>query len=258
MACKVSPYSFMYTVKDPDSHSEFGHQETKDSFDTKGHYFVHLPTGSHQYVSYYVSANHETAPIVHIQHPGYTGYSHEMFDVSPELYSRSLSYSKSEFPNFSKVKIPTYSNVEIPNYSKVHVPNYSNVEVPTYSKVDVSSNSEKYEEPSYTVSEIPSSSKHGVLSKSEYEAPATNGLGAVASPQYAFGYGVKDDYTGSDFGHEETRDGYDTKGSYYVNLPDGRLQKVSYYVSGDSGFVAEVTYVGEALYPDESTKTTYV
>ncbi|XP_047471424.1 proline-rich protein 3-like [Penaeus chinensis] len=40
------------------------------------------------------------------------------------------------------------------------------------------------------------------------------------------------------------------KGSYYVLLPDGRLQKVAYTVNGDSGFVAEVSYEGEAQYPE--------
>ncbi|XP_076059591.1 pro-resilin-like [Oratosquilla oratoria] len=67
--------------------------------------------------------------------------------------------------------------------------------------------------------------------------------------KYDFDYTVKDEYSGNDFGHQESRDGYNTKGSYYVLLPDGRLQKVSYTVNGDSGFVAEVTYEGEAKYP---------
>ncbi|XP_068238946.1 pro-resilin-like [Palaemon carinicauda] len=66
--------------------------------------------------------------------------------------------------------------------------------------------------------------------------------------KYDFNYAVKDDYSGNDFGHQEARDGYDTQGSYYVLLPDGRLQKVSYNVNGDSGFVAEVTYEGEPQY----------
>ncbi|XP_076061291.1 cuticle protein 19-like [Oratosquilla oratoria] len=70
------------------------------------------------------------------------------------------------------------------------------------------------------------------------------------SPKYDFNYAVKDDDSGNDFGHQETRDGDRTEGSYYVQLPDGRLQKVTYYVDGDSGFVVNVEYEGEAHYPE--------
>lgn len=84
---------------------------------------------------------------------------------------------------------------------------------------------------------------HSVLSSS----------GIIQGPaQYDFNWVVRDDYSGNDFGHQESRDGYDTKGSYYVQLPDGRLQTVQYYVNGDSGFVADVTYEGEAQYPQQS------
>ena len=61
---------------------------------------------------------------------------------------------------------------------------------------------------------------------------------------------MKDGYSGADFGHEESRDGDATSGSYTVQLPDGRLQKVTYYVDGDNGYVAEVSYEGEAQYPE--------
>ncbi|XP_069972830.1 cuticle protein 7-like [Penaeus vannamei] len=67
--------------------------------------------------------------------------------------------------------------------------------------------------------------------------------------QYNYDYAVIDDYSGNNYGHQESRDGYNTQGSYYVQLPDGRLQKVTYYVDGDSGYVAEVTYEGQAQYP---------
>ena len=45
-----------------------------------------------------------------------------------------------------------------------------------------------------------------------------------APPYYNYGYAVKDPYTYADFGHEETRSGDNTKGSYQVLLPDGRRQ----------------------------------
>ncbi|XP_050720280.1 cuticle protein 18.6-like [Eriocheir sinensis] len=75
----------------------------------------------------------------------------------------------------------------------------------------------------------------------------------TAPAQYNFNWAVKDDYSGNDFGQEESRDGYNTRGSYYVQLPDGRLQRVDYTVNGDSGFVAQVTYEGEAQYPQQPT-----
>ncbi|XP_037800724.1 cuticle protein 7-like isoform X2 [Penaeus monodon] len=86
----------------------------------------------------------------------------------------------------------------------------------------------------------PSQPAYGYTPQPSYEGPA----------KYDFNYAVKDDYSGNDFGHQEARDGYDTQGSYYVLLPDGRLQKVAYTVNGDSGYVAEVSYEGEAQYPE--------
>ncbi|KAL7646102.1 UNVERIFIED_CONTAM: hypothetical protein RMT77_003003 [Armadillidium vulgare] len=66
---------------------------------------------------------------------------------------------------------------------------------------------------------------------------------------YAFDYGVRDDYTGANFGHQEDSDGDTIKGSYSVALPDGRIQKVNYIADHYNGFQAEVTYEGEATYP---------
>ncbi|XP_045624455.2 cuticle protein 18.6-like [Procambarus clarkii] len=84
-----------------------------------------------------------------------------------------------------------------------------------------------------------------------YNAPVpTYGTPApVAPPKYDFSWALKDDYSRNDFGHQESRDGYDTQGSYSVLLPDGRLQTVTYTVNGDSGYVAQVAYEGQAQYP---------
>ncbi|XP_042866866.1 pro-resilin-like [Penaeus japonicus] len=79
-----------------------------------------------------------------------------------------------------------------------------------------------------------------------YSAPTP----AHAPAKYDFNYAVNDPPSGNDFGHQEARDGDNTQGSYYVQLPDGRLQRVTYTVNGDSGYVADVTYEGEAQYPN--------
>ncbi|XP_076059560.1 pro-resilin-like [Oratosquilla oratoria] len=77
-------------------------------------------------------------------------------------------------------------------------------------------------------------------------APSPSYGAPQAPAKYDFDWAVNDAASGNDFGHQESRDGDYTQGSYYVLLPDGRLQRVNYNVDGDSGFVAEVTYEGEA------------
>merc|ERR1712066_452752 len=53
-------------------------------------------------------------------------------------------------------------------------------------------------------------------------------------PVYTYTYAVADDYSGS----------------YYVNLPDSRVQKVTYSVNADGGYIAEVSYEGTAVFPE--------
>merc|ERR1711931_311879 len=66
-------------------------------------------------------------------------------------------------------------------------------------------------------------------------------------PVYAYNYGVADDYSGANFAQTEQRDGYQTSGSYTVNLPDGRVQTVNYQDNGD-GIVQDVSYTGTPTY----------
>ncbi|XP_068210412.1 cuticle protein 19-like [Palaemon carinicauda] len=75
--------------------------------------------------------------------------------------------------------------------------------------------------------------------------------------KYNFRLGVHDDSTSASFEHQEARDEDETQGSYTVQLPDGRRQTVKYFVNGDSGYVAEVTYEGEARYPDSDESREY-
>ncbi|XP_066948489.1 pro-resilin-like [Macrobrachium rosenbergii] len=68
--------------------------------------------------------------------------------------------------------------------------------------------------------------------------------------RYNFNWAVNHGPSRNDFGHEEAGDGENTQGSYFVHLPDGRLQKVAFRASDDDGYIAEVTYSGEAQFPD--------
>ncbi|XP_071535308.1 larval cuticle protein A2B-like [Panulirus ornatus] len=95
-----------------------------------------------------------------------------------------------------------------------------------------------------------------VYTPPSYSAPHAPSPSYKEDPKpYAFDYGVKDDYSGANFGHNENSDGQAVKGSYKVALPDGRTQIVNYVADHYNGFQAEVSYEGQAVYPD--TKPTY-
>merc|ERR1712183_1158015 len=80
---------------------------------------------------------------------------------------------------------------------------------------------------------------------------------AYGPASYSYDWAVKDDYSGNNYGQTETRNDKSTVGSYYVALPDGRTQKVSYTVDVYGGYVAEVTYEGEAKYPEYKPAPAY-
>merc|ERR1712002_1289569 len=68
---------------------------------------------------------------------------------------------------------------------------------------------------------------------------------------YTYNYAVADDYSNSNFNAAESNDGTGVvQGSYQVNLPDGRTQTVNYHANDIDGYVAEVTYDGQAVYPE--------
>jgi hypothetical protein len=72
----------------------------------------------------------------------------------------------------------------------------------------------------------------------------------VPGMPYDFNYAVKDDYYGTDYSHNAVSDGDVVKGEYRVQLPDGRLQIVRYTADWKTGFHADVSYEGQASYPD--------
>ena len=67
---------------------------------------------------------------------------------------------------------------------------------------------------------------------------------------YQFSYAVNDDDTVFSQSEQGDEDG-DVTGEYSVNLPDGRVQTVQYFADNEDGYTAEVSYEGEAQYPEE-------
>ncbi|XP_069973422.1 cuticle protein 19-like isoform X1 [Penaeus vannamei] len=69
---------------------------------------------------------------------------------------------------------------------------------------------------------------------------------------YEFRYGVRDDYYGNDFGHEEESNGEAVRGRYYVLLPDGRRQVVTYVADHHRGYIATISYENVGVHPHTS------
>lgn len=65
---------------------------------------------------------------------------------------------------------------------------------------------------------------------------------------YEFSYEVNDPDSGSDFGHEESRQDEDAKGTYFVLLPDGRKQIIE-YEADEEGFKPMIRYEEAQGYP---------
>ena len=75
-----------------------------------------------------------------------------------------------------------------------------------------------------------------------------------AKPQpYSYHYGVKDDYSKANFAKQETQDADGrVTGTIIIALPDGRIQTTKYSADAVNGYVAEVSYKGEPVFPDQS------
>ena len=76
-------------------------------------------------------------------------------------------------------------------------------------------------------------------------------MGQKAFEPYVYKYGIQDDLSGTNFEKSESQNVIgNVGGSFSVVLPDGRIQTVTYTADHDNGFVADVTYSGEAVFPD--------
>ncbi|KAK3873202.1 hypothetical protein Pcinc_021771 [Petrolisthes cinctipes] len=69
---KGMPYDFAYAVKDDYSGNDFGHNEQSDGNLVTGEYFVLLPDGRLQTVTY--TADHETGFVADVKYEGEAQY----------------------------------------------------------------------------------------------------------------------------------------------------------------------------------------
>lgn len=72
----------------------------------------------------------------------------------------------------------------------------------------------------------------------------------VPGMPFDFAYAVNDIQTSNDYSHQAKSDGDVTRGEYRVQLPDGRTQIVRYTADWKTGYHADVSYEGEARYPE--------
>nr|CAD7458039.1 unnamed protein product [Timema tahoe] len=105
----------------------------------------------------------------------------------------------------------------------------------------------------------PAPPPYGGQPQGDYQGGDQHGGDHVHMPgmPYDFNYAVKDDYYGTDYSRNEVSDGDVVRGEYRVQLPDGRLQIVRYTADWKTGFHADVSYEGEAQYPQPSQGYNY-
>merc|ERR1712226_1542136 len=76
--------------------------------------------------------------------------------------------------------------------------------------------------------------------------------GEEAPKPYSYQYAVADDYSKANFHKAESQDANgNVKGQFVIALPDGRIQTTAYTADHVHGFIADVTYQGEPVYPEQ-------
>ncbi|KAG4068939.1 hypothetical protein HA402_005087 [Bradysia odoriphaga] len=78
---------------------------------------------------------------------------------------------------------------------------------------------------------------------------------SVSKKHYAFSYTVRDASSGDDFSHTQKQEDGAVKGSYKVQLPDGRTQVVK-YTADNNGYNAQVTYLEGQVQGDYAVQST--
>ncbi|XP_050689022.1 uncharacterized protein LOC126981628 [Eriocheir sinensis] len=226
------PYNFQYGVQDEYAGTQFSQSETSDGQQVTGYYQVALPDGRIQKVTYV--ADH------------YGGYRAEVSYTGEAQYPKEYGPAVTFRPQIGYGQ-PQQGYAFIKDHYSLHRTPVREGVIPAI-RQDKQTN--KHSTMIAKVSLL-------TLLLVQVIAALPTDLGAQQKSYdqdgmpYNFAYGVRDDYAGTDFGQQENSDGNTVKGTYTVQLPDGRKQTVNYEADHYKGFVADVQYYGEAQYPHE-------
>ncbi|KAK8392785.1 hypothetical protein O3P69_014902 [Scylla paramamosain] len=221
-------YDYNYAVVDDYSGNNYNAQEARDGYDTQGSYYVLLPDGRRQRVTYNVNGDSGFLAEHSRQSLDLQDTEHHHFTASIPCLIITTLPSATECPSYETGrKAPQQLLAAITNSkSSINIKNNMTNDTITLHRFVLLS--------ALVAAALARPDTSYRPPASSYHAPAPD-----APPRYDYNYAVVDDYSGNNYNAQEARDGYDTQGSYYVLLPDGRRQRVTYNVNGDSGFLAE-------------------
>ena len=190
----------------------------------------YTPTQTTRYIPSTINAYSPSASLTPIQTTRYIPTSANVYTSTPVRSYATPAPSYTSSPSFTYSSSPAHVTPSTYTSARAHA-------APT---------------PSYTVTRTHSTPSQTLTSARAYNAPTYTDNPSA----YSFNYGVADTYSGANYNHAESNNGYSTSGSYSVALPDGRIQTVNYRVDDDtSGYVADVSYSGEARYDAGSIYT---
>ncbi|XP_057369011.1 adhesive plaque matrix protein-like isoform X2 [Daphnia carinata] len=139
------PYSFDWAVLDQASYNDFGHKETSDGKVVTGTYYVVLPDGRRQVVTYkaddygYVAdVKYEGEASYPEYKPSYPAYPKPAY--APPAYPKPTyaapAYPKPTYapPAYPKASYPSYPRPSYPTYPRPAYPSYPRPSYPSYPK----------------------------------------------------------------------------------------------------------------------------
>jgi hypothetical protein len=133
------PYSFDWAVLDEPSYNDFGHKETSDGKVVTGTYYVNLPDGRRQIVTYKADDYGYVADVKYEGEAKYPEYK-PAYPAYPKPAYPAPAYPKASYPEPSypkpayapKPAYPSYSAPAYPSYPKPSYPSYPRPVYPSY------------------------------------------------------------------------------------------------------------------------------